>query len=92
MKKTKPYTNDEEPQNVASEPFTPFGRTANNDNGIMTSLCDHNNSNGTPDQLVDRYEQWKAEADKIYGNNKRMSPEEYFGKLWYVVERAYEHV
>ena len=36
------------------------------------------------------YMKLKAEADKIYGKKKRMTVEEYFGKLRYIVNGYYE--
>ena len=36
------------------------------------------------------YMKLKAEADKIYGQKKRMTVEEYFGKLRYIVNGYYE--
>lgn len=40
----------------------------------------------------EHYRVLKDKADKVYGKDRRMTPEEYFGKLWYVVEGLYEHV
>lgn len=90
MKKPRPYNTDEEPQTMASEPMLQYGCATNAGNRVLSTLC--NNSKKTTECTSANYEQWKAEADELYGKNKRMTPEEYFDKLWYVVERAYEHV
>ena len=38
------------------------------------------------------YEKLKTEADEKYGKKDLMSVDEYFGKLWYIVEGLYEHL
>ena len=43
-------------------------------------------------KLDEAYVKLKAEADAKYGTGKRMSVDEYFDKLWYIVEGLYENV
>ena len=38
------------------------------------------------------YTKLKAEADEKFGVKDRMTVEEYFGKLWYIVEGLYENI
>ena len=38
------------------------------------------------------YEKLKTEADEKYGKKDLLSVDEYFGKLWYIVEGLYEHL
>ena len=44
------------------------------------------------EELYESYVKYKAEADAIYGKKKRMTVEEYFGKLRYMINRYYESV
>ena len=43
-------------------------------------------------KLDESYAKLKAEADAKYGTGKRMTVDEYFDKLWYIVEGLYENV
>ena len=43
-------------------------------------------------QFDEDFAKLKAEADAKYGTGKRMSVDEYFDKLWYIVEGLYENV
>lgn len=43
-------------------------------------------------QFDEEFAKLKAEADAKYGTGKRMSVDEYFDKLWYIVEGLYENV
>lgn len=38
------------------------------------------------------YDKLKKEADEKYGKKELMTVDEYFDKLWYIVEGFYEHL
>jgi hypothetical protein len=45
-----------------------------------------------PDGFDACYARLKAEADEKFGKKERMTVDEYFGKLWYIVNGLYENI
>ena len=45
-----------------------------------------------PDGFDACYAKLKAEADAKFGVKERMTVDEYFGKLWHIVEGLYENI
>lgn len=92
--KHKPITYDTEdqPMPTVAEPTATYGQTAINGNGILSGFNNPDFTQKKPLGFDEHYRVLKDKADKVYGKDRRMTPEEYFGKLWYVVEGLYEHV
>jgi hypothetical protein len=90
--KTKKYKSKEKPLPKAEEPVVSYSPTAAISNEIVLS-------NLTPDSLDEKpegfdacYSRLKAEADEKFGKKELMTVDEYFGKLWYIVEGLYENI
>ena len=79
----KPYNNEDKSVSGVSEPGEVYGRnTIRTDNSVIASF-DNN------DAIDTMYDKLKVEADKIYGVKEYYTPEEYFGKLRYMVNGFY---
>lgn len=84
MKKPKPYNTDEDPLPKASELCEVYGRNATaNDSGVIASFDKDRDT---------MYDKLKTEADAIYGVKDYYTPEEYFGKLMYIVNGYYDNL
>jgi len=87
--KTKKYNQKEKPLSKVEEPVATYGTASNICNDTVIS-------NLTPesiDEMSDMdayYNRLKAEADAKFGVKKRMTVEEYFGKLRYMVNAYYD--
>ena len=90
--KTKKHKSKEKSLPKVEEPVATYGPTAANSNDVIIpnlsseSLCDK------PEGFDAYYAKLKAEADEKFGNKELMTVEEYFGKLWYIVEGLYENI
>lgn len=71
------------------EPPIPYNASVSQDNSIVSSLVQANSLEEGPNNCYDKL---KAEADEKFGQKERMSVEEYFGKLRYMVNAHYENI
>ena len=90
--KPVPYDTEEQPLPTAAEATAAYSHTGILGNGILSTFNHPNFTEKKPVGFDEQYGKMKAEADRIYGKDRDMTPEEYFGKLWYVVEGLYEHI
>lgn len=89
--KTKKYNQKEKPLSKVEEPVATYGTVSNICNDTVIS----NLTLESIDEMSDMdtyYNQLKAEADAKFGVKKRMTLEEYFGKLRYMVNAYYDNV
>ena len=85
--KTKKYKSKEKPLPKVEEPVVTYGSTAANSNDVVISNL---SLDDMPEGFDACYARLKAEADEKFGNKELMTVDEYFGKLWYIVEGLYE--
>lgn len=90
--KTKKYTLKDFPLPKAEEPVVTYGYPAQIDNDTIVLSPSSESQDEIPEELKARFARWKAEADKIYGKKKRMTVDEYFGKLRYIVNAYYDDI
>ena len=86
----KKYEPKEKKLPEAAEPVMPYNSTT--DRSGLASLSPNQIPNEKPVWFDTQYAKLKSKADKIYGTGERMSVDDYFGKLWYIVEGLYEHL
>lgn len=90
--KTKKYTLKDFPPSTAEEPIATYGYPSQIGNDTVVSSLSFESQDEIPEELKARFARWKAEADKIYGKKKRMTVDEYFGKLRYIVNAYYDDI
>jgi len=90
--KAKKYKSKEKPLPRVEEPVATYGTTAANSNDAVTSSMASESLYEKPEKFDTCYTKLKAEADEKFGKDKRMTVDEYFGKLWYIVEGLYENI
>ncbi|MBR3558516.1 MAG: hypothetical protein IKN78_06560 [Bacteroidales bacterium] len=90
--KTKKYKSKEKPLPEAEEPVASYGPTAANSNDVIIPNLSSESLGDKPEGFDTCYAKLKAEADEKFGNKELMTVEEYFGKLWYIVEGLYENI
>ena len=90
--KTKKYKSKEKPLPEAEEPVASYGPTAANSNDVIIPNLSSESLGDKPEGFDACYARLKAEADEKFGNKELMTVEEYFGKLWYIVEGLYENI
>ena len=90
--KTKKYKSKEKPLPKAEEPVASYGPTAANSNDVIIPNLSSESLGDKPEGFDTCYAKLKAEADEKFGNKELMTVEEYFGKLWYIVEGLYENI
>lgn len=90
--KTKKYKSKEKSLPKAEEPVATYGPTAANSNDTIISDLSSESLGDKPEGFDTYYAKLKAEADEKFGNKELMTVEEYFGKLWYIVEGLYENI
>ena len=90
--KTKKYKSKEKPLPEAEEPVASYGPTAANSNDVIIPNLSSESLGDKPEGFDACYAKLKAEADEKFGNKELMTVEEYFGKLWYIVEGLYENI
>ena len=88
-KKYNPVEND---LPKVEEPIAAYGSVAIQNKGCIGSTSAGQIANSEPKQIEDRFNELKSEADTIYGVKKRMTVDEYFGKLRYMVNAFYDNV
>ena len=88
--KTKKYKTKEKSLPKAEEPVATYGPTVANSNDVVISNLSSESLDDKPEGFDACYARLKAEADAKFGVKDRMTVEEYFGKLRYMVERLYE--
>ena len=84
--KAKKYKSKEKPLLKAEEPVATYSPTAANSNGTIIPDLSSESLGDKPEGFDACYAKLKAEADEKFGNKELMTVEEYFGKLWYIVE------
>ena len=87
--KTKKYKSKEKPLPKVEEPVATYGSTAASNDVVISNLSS-DSLDDKPEGFDACYARLKAEADEKFGNKELMTVDEYFGKLWYIVERLYE--
>ena len=90
--KTKKYKSKEKPLPKAEEPVATYSPTAANSNGTIIPDLSSESLGDKPEGFDACYAKLKAEADEKFGNKELMTVEEYFGKLWYIVEGFYKGI
>ena len=90
--KTKKYKSKEKPLPEAEEPVASYGPTAANSNDVIIPNLSSESLGDKPEGFDTCYAKLKAEADAIFGVKKRMTVDEYFGKLRYMVNAYYDNV
>jgi len=88
--KTKKYKSKEKALPKVEDPVTTYGTTVANSNDVVISNLSSESSDDKPEGFDACYAKLKAEADEKFGVKELMTVDEYFGKLWYIVERLYE--
>ena len=88
--KTKKYKSKEKSLSQVEEPVTTYGATIANSNDVVISNLSSESLDDKPEGFDACYAKLKAEADEKFGNKELMTVDEYFGKLWYIVEGLYE--
>lgn len=90
--KTKKYKSKEKPLPKAEEPVATYGPTAAISNDAVFSSLTPDSFDEKPEGFDACYARLKAEADEKFGTKEFMTVDEYFGKLWYIVEGLYENI
>ena len=90
--KTKKYKSKEKPLTKAEEPIATYSPTAAISNDTVISSSTPESSDEKPEGFDACYARLKAEADEKFGKKEFMTVDEYFGKLWYIVEGLYENI
>ena len=90
--KTKKYNQKEKSLPKVEEPVVPYGTATNISNDVVISSLKSESIDEKPEGFDACYAQLKAEADEKFGIKERMSVDEYFGKLWYIVNGLYENI
>ena len=90
--KTKKYKSKEKPLSKVEEPVATYSPTAAISNDTVISSLTPESSDEKPEGFDACYARLKAEADTIFGIKKRMTVEDYFGKLRYMVNAYYDNV
>ena len=88
--KTKKYKSKEKPLPQVEEPAATYGPTVTNSNDVIISNLSSESLDDKPEGFDACYAKLKAEADEKFGVKDRMTVEECFGKLWYIVKGLYE--
>ena len=90
--KTKKYKSKEKPLPRVEEPVATYGSTVANSNDVVISSLSPEPSDDKPEGFDACYARLKAEADAKFGVKDRMTVEEYFGKLRYMVNAYYDGI
>lgn len=90
--KTKKYKSKEKPLTKAEEPIATYSQAAAISNDTVISSLTPESSDEKPEGFDACYARLKAEADTIFGIKKRMTVDDYFGKLRYMVNAYYDNV
>ena len=90
--KTKRYKSKEKPLPKVEEPVTTYGTMVANSNDAVISNLSSESLDDKPEGFDACYAKLKAEADEKFGVKDRMTVEEYFGKLWYIVVGLYKGI
>lgn len=90
--KTKKYKSKEKPLPKAEEPVVTYNPTATISNETAFSSLTPDSFDEKPEVFNECYARLKAEADEMFGTKELMTVDEYFGKLWYIVEGLYENI
>lgn len=90
--KTKKYKSKEKPLLKVEEPVATYGPKVANSNDVVISSLSPESSDDKPEGFDACYARLKAEADAKFGVKELMTVDEYFGKLWYIVEGLYENI
>lgn len=90
--KTKKNNQKDKLVSKVEEPIATYGTTAANSNDAVISNLASEYMDENPKECDALYNQLKAEADALFGVKKRMTVDEYFGKLRYMVNAYYDNV
>lgn len=90
--KTKKYKSKGKPLPKVEEPVAAYGPTVANSNDVVISNLSSESLDDKPEGFDACYARLKAEADEKFGVKDRMTVEEYFGKLRYMVNAYYDNL
>ena len=90
--KTKKNNQKDKLVSKVEEPMATYGTTAAISNDVVISNLASEYMDENPKECDALYDQLKAEADALFGVKKRMTVDEYFGKLRYMVNAYYDNV
>ncbi|MBO4489094.1 MAG: hypothetical protein J5741_05500 [Bacteroidales bacterium] len=90
--KTKKYNTEEEPLPKAKEPTPTYAPSSSHGDGVPVINTTTETIEEKPAEFDACYARLKAEADDKFGKKERMSVDEYFGKLWHIVNGLYEKI
>lgn len=90
--KTKKYNQKEKSLPKVEEPVATYSPTVAIGNDAVISSLKSDSLDEKPDGFDACYARLKAEADEKFGKKERMTVDEYFGKLWYIVNGLYENI
>lgn len=85
----KKHKTDKQSIPRVEEPPIPYNASVNQDSSIVSTI---GQVQSIEESFDSRYDKLKAEADEKFGQKERMSVEEYFGKLRYMVNAHYENM
>ena len=90
--KTKKYKISEQSLPEANEPVAAYDAKATEVKSTPSPIEEDPLSEEKPDGFDACYAKLKAEADARFGVKERMTVDEYFGKLWHIVEGLYKNI
>ena len=90
--KTKKYKSKEKPLSKVEEPVATYGLTVASSNDVVISNLSSDSLDDKPEGFDACYARLKAEADAKFGVKDRMTVEEYFGNLRYMVNAYYDNL
>ena len=90
--KTKKNNQKDKLVSKVEEPMATYGTTAAISNDVVISNLASEYMDENSKECDALYDQLKAEADALFGVKKRMTVDEYFGKLRYMVNAYYDNV
>ena len=90
--KTKKYKSKEKALPKVEDPVTTYGTTVANSNDVAISNLSSESLDDKPEGFDACYAKLKAEADEKFGVKELMTVDEYFGKLWYIVNAYYDGI
>lgn len=90
--KTKKYKISEQSLPEANEPVAAYDAKAAEVKCSPSPMEAPLSEDAKPDGFDACYAKLKAEADARFGVKERMTVDEYFGKLWHIVEGLYENI
>lgn len=89
---SKKYKLKEDKTPAVEEPPIPYVFAKPQKNNMPPKLTSSLSMDEISELSNSYYDKLKTEADEKFGKKEYMTVDEYFEKLWYIVEGLYEHV